>query len=47
MIWILFEWFCVFLHFGPYLYTYLRIGPRMEELTDISDAQKTQEDVLD
>jgi hypothetical protein len=44
MIWILFATFCALLHFGPYSYSYLRIGPVREELTDDQDYPETQED---
>jgi hypothetical protein len=44
MIWILFGEFCAFLHFGPYSYSYLRIGPDHEELTDGQDYPEAQED---
>jgi hypothetical protein len=44
VIWILFEEFCAFLHFGPYSYLYLRIGPDYEELTDGQDYLEAQED---
>jgi hypothetical protein len=37
VIWILFVEFCAFLHFGPYSYSYLRIGSDHEELTDGQD----------
>ena len=47
MSWILFEQFCAFLHFGPYIYTYLWLGPDVEELTDVPDDQKIQKDYLD
>jgi hypothetical protein len=45
VIWILFEEFCAFLHFGPYPYSYLRIGPDYEELTDGQDYPEAQEDL--
>ena len=35
------------MHFGPYIYTYLRLGPDVEELTDVLDDQKIQKDVPD
>jgi hypothetical protein len=44
LIWILFEEFCVFLHFDPYSYSYLRIGLDHEELTDGQDYPEAQED---
>ena len=44
---ILFEQFCAFLHFGPYIYTYSRLGPDVEELTDVPDDQKIQKDYPD
>ena len=43
MIWILFEQFCASLHFSPYIYTNLQIGPAAEETTDDQDYQETQE----
>ena len=46
MSWILFDQFCAFLHFVPYIYTYLRLGPDMEELTDVPDDQKIRKDYL-
>ena len=47
MSWILFGQFCAFLHFGPYIYTNLRLGPDVEELTDDPEDQKIQKDYLD
>jgi hypothetical protein len=44
VIWTLFEEFCAFLHFGPYSYSYLGIGPDHEELTDGQDYPEAQED---
>jgi hypothetical protein len=44
VIWILFVVFCAYLHFGPYSYSYLRIGPDREELTDDQDYPEAQED---
>jgi hypothetical protein len=44
VIWILFEEFCALLHIGPYSYSYLRIGPDYEELTNGQDYPKAQED---
>jgi hypothetical protein len=44
VIWILFATFCALLHFGPYSYSYLRIGPVREELTDDQDYPETQEE---
>jgi hypothetical protein len=44
VIWILFAEFCAYLHFSPYSYSYLRIGPDREELTDDQDYPKAQED---
>ena len=41
--WILFEQFCVFLDFGPYVYTYLQLGPYEEKLADTPDNQRIQE----
>ena len=46
MSWILFDQFCEFLHFGPYIYMYLWLGPDVEELTDVPDDQKIQKDYL-
>ena len=43
MSWILFEQFCASLHFSPYIYTNLQIGPAAEETTDDQDYQETQE----
>ena len=40
MIWTLFEQFCALLHFDPYLYMYLRLGPILEELIDAQDDQE-------
>jgi len=45
--WILFEYFCAFLLFAQCLYAYLGFGPYEEELTDVLDNQKTQEDFLE
>jgi hypothetical protein len=42
--WILFVAFCAYLHFGPYSYSYLRIGSDREELTDNQDYPEDQED---
>ena len=39
--------FCAFSHFGPCIYTSLRLGPDLEELTDVPDDQKIQKDYLD
>ena len=39
--------FCAFLHFGPYIYMYLILGPDVEELTDFPDDQKIQKDYPD
>ena len=47
MSWILFDQFFSFLHFVPYIYMYLRLGPDVEELTDVPDDQKIQKDYLD
>jgi hypothetical protein len=44
VIWILFVAFCAYLSFGPYSYSYLRIGPDHEELTDGQDYPEAQED---
>jgi hypothetical protein len=44
VIWILFAAFCAYLHYGPYSYPYLRIGPVREELTDDQDYPEAQED---
>jgi hypothetical protein len=44
VIWILFEEFCAFLHFGPCPYSYLRIEPDYEELTDDQAYLEAQED---
>jgi hypothetical protein len=34
----------VFVHFGPYFYSYLQIGPDYEKLTDGQDYPEAQED---
>jgi hypothetical protein len=44
VIWNLFVAFCAHLHFGPYSYSYLRIGPDREELTDDKDYPEAQVD---
>jgi hypothetical protein len=44
VIWILFATFSALLHFGPYSYSYLRLGPVREELTDDQDYPEAQED---
>jgi hypothetical protein len=44
VIWNLFGDFYTLLHFGPYPYSYLRIGPDYEELTDGQDHSESQED---
>jgi hypothetical protein len=44
VIWILFVEFCAYFHFDPYSYSYLRIGPDHEELTDGQDHPEAQED---
>jgi hypothetical protein len=36
--------FCANLHFGTYVYTYLRLSPYEKELTDVPDNQKIPED---
>ena len=47
MIWILLEQFCVFLDFGPYVYTYLQLGPYEEKLTNTLENLKISEDFID
>jgi hypothetical protein len=44
VIWILIGEICAFLHFDPCPYSYLRIGPDYEELTDGQDYPEAQED---
>jgi hypothetical protein len=44
VIWILFGDSYALLHFGPCPYSYLRIGPNYEELTDSQDHLEAQED---
>ena len=47
MSWISFEQFCAFLHFGPYVYLYIWLGPFEKKLVDVLDNRRIQKDVPD